>query len=391
MRPTFAHFAVALACCVPCACVGGGSSGGGGGAGAIAGPPATSGGAVGSACTTDGAIACNPGATAKVKCAAGAWADDGACGKNETCVETKSDSAVTATACTVPPTARTARAITCAKATACVPSISFYDCMNPPDKSALQAVLPALPGMDPLLLLGASLQDYESCVGAAKDCAAVGACFAGSGAKCSSNSDDGCTGSTARICKNGLTIAYDCAKVGWGCQKIKSGVVTAVMCGPAPGSCSKPNSLQCNGNVAQACLAVDGGNLLFSVDCGKLGATCDPASAPSTSVQVCRFAPPAACDAKTFAESCSGNLLKECHSGQTLAIDCKAAAGSVCDIRDNNGKPDAVCTVTPHCPASIAADCKNKGLQFCDGSLGVRSFDCALAGMKCGGGNSCVF
>lgn len=353
---------------------------GGGGGGTSA--PVTSGGAVGATCPKDDQIGCAPGALAKVRCKNAQWIADGACATGTQCLETKTDGVVVATACILPSTLRTNRAIACAKAAACGTGLSFSTCMNPPSSSVITAVAKAFgyfeAGKGGIFDLEAKIGCYSS----AKDCAAVTACVAGSVAKCASNDADACVGSVARICSGGATIAVDCAAVGLGCSMVEG----QPMCGSLP-NCTNPKSVTCQGDTAKVCLPVGKGGQSYeiSMNCAYFGGKCDGSAKAQADLDVCNFATGATCDQTTYKAICQGNHQLKCSSGKVQMLDC-ASFGEVCEVKAGV----AHCTITTHCDGG--SGCEGGLYKFCDGSLGLRSFDCSKAGMICPvGGGKCEF
>ena len=354
-------------------------------AGSVALP--TSGGTVGSACASEDQLGCAPGSKSKVRCTSGAWVSDGACSSAETCIETKAEGAVTATACGVPPTSREQRAVLCAKATACGGQVDFDECMNPPTQAMISKQIAIVGVIGPEELLSMSLDSYAGCLSAAADCPAVKACLAGSVPLCESNSADSCIGSVARVCSGNGTYPVDCSKVGLPCSKISSGNISALFCGSAP-NCSTPGTFSCSGSVAKGCVALGKSSAFeVKVDCAGLGATCNPAGHASLNQQdVCVFSGGLACDAATFVGQCSGSVATNCVNGKTLAIDCGLTLASCAPKTKSSGKVEATCTFMPNCPSSLDQDCADGMVKFCDGGSGVRGFSCAKAGLQCKGG-----
>jgi len=263
--------------------------------------------------------------------------------------------------------------------------------MNPPTSALIskQIAVAGLAGPEDLLVL--QVDSRAACLLAATDCKGVQACFAAGVAACESNSADSCSGSVARICSGGATYAVDCATVGLPCTSVKACGVGILTCGSLP-TCTQPGTATCNGQVAQGCIGLDKTTgVQVKVDCGVLGGTCtatgqlslDPSS-------VCTVGPGGPCDQATFVPQCQGNTLKACASGKLQQIDCSMVAGTCAAGTDPDGTATAECTATPNCPSSLAKDCANNAVQFCDGGLGVRAFDCGKAGLKCSGGK-CQF
>ncbi len=363
------------------------------GATSLAGP-ATSGGAVGAACTTEGGLGCAPGAKGKVKCQGGKWVDDGACNTGETCSETKQSGSVTATTCAVPPASDSNRAIACAKAGFCMNTMGFSDCMTPMSPTILANLWHAMGVGVPQSLVTLEFASHAGCVGAAKDCAGVRACFATGAPACQNDNDSACFGSVARVCESGGTITTDCADIGMSCSKMGNQAI----CGTLP-ACSAPSTVKCQGNKAQLCMPnKTGGAVALVVDCDALGGKCDPAANPMNIDSVCNGGEPT-CDRLTFTESCQGTRATACKldpsnpngGGHVMVQDC-ATYGAVCEFKAGNGQPGegkATCTTTPNCVGDVG--CTGGIMHYCEGSQGLHSFDCATAGMVCGSSNACEF
>ncbi|MBM4346448.1 MAG: hypothetical protein FJ100_23980 [Deltaproteobacteria bacterium] len=363
------------------ACVTGGGAGGSGG-GQVVVP--VSGGPIGATCPKEDQIGCAPGANAKVRCKSGVWVDDGICSTSESCVETKSGELVTATQCATPPTANTSRAIMCAKADHCLP-MSFSTCMHPPSPATAAKVASLMGVFEPDDLLMLNLDKWQTCIAAATDCAGVRQCTKGGNLACPGNGQKAstCSGSMAQFCQDTTSIAVDCGLVGLPCVSFDIGGAMAAMCGKlAP--CSAPKTFACSGSVAKVCSKVsDTLSLSFDIDCGQLGAACDPTAKFDDDPDVCKFPGGATCDPETFVESCSGTKATECKSGKTRVLDC-AALGAVCVISNSLPVANASCSTSPACAGGSSSSSDNL-VKFCDGPAGYRSFDCALAGMEFSG------
>lgn len=355
---------------------------------------ASSGGVVGGACAIEGALGCAPGAKAKVKCQSGQWIDDGACGSGETCSETKQNGSVTATACAIPPSSNASRAIACAKASACLGAMDFGDCMTPVTPTIWAGLWHAMGFGLPQNLVPLEFDSRSGCIGAAKDCAGVRACFASGVPACQSDSDSACFGTVARVCENGATMAVDCAKISLPCATIG----TETFCGNLP-SCSTPGTIQCQGNKAHLCVGdKSGGAVSLVVDCNVLGGQCDPTAKATKPDGVCNGGAPT-CNVLGFKQNCQGTRLTQCKidaegqagDGHVLVQDC-ATYGQVCEFKsDSNaaGGGKATCTSTPNCAGEVG--CKDGVMHYCEGSTGMHSFSCATAGMVCGTSGECEF
>ncbi len=381
-----------VACATGCIGGGGGAGGGGGTGGGTGSTPAVSGGAVGATCQPDGAIGCGPGANTRVECKAGAWAQVAACPAGQGCVETKdAGGTVTATVCTTPLTANSHRASACARAAACVSKVNFHDCMNPIAPQIIAKQLSATNLFDPTELLPQLVEAQAGCLTAAKDCDAVKACLAGNVPNCTSNSDDSCVGSVARVCSSDATLALDCAKVGLQCQFYKTTSLSMLVCGTSS-ACSKPGDVSCSGSVVQGCVGLDkASGVTFKLDCGVLGGVC--AKTPEMSFdkeKVCTFGGGGACTEATHPLSCNGNVLNACVKGTLQQLDCGKVFASCLATTSSSGKPQAECTTTPLCTVGTQPKCDGDVLRFCDGNAGYRGFACSQAGLKCQG-SKCVF
>ncbi len=394
--PTTARFsgltALALAAS---ACISGGGSGastGTSGGSAMGGGQQVSGGPVGATCQPDGAIGCGLGAAARVECNSGAWTQVAACPSGQSCMETKdADGKVTATACTTPGTLNTQRAIACARAAACVNKVDFHKCMNPLNPQLIAKQLTVTNLFGPEELLPQLVEAQASCLSAAKDCDTVKACLAGSVPKCTTNSDDSCVGSVARVCSSDTTLALDCAKVGLPCQFHKASSLSVLVCGSSS-ACSKPGDVSCSGSVVQGCFGLDkSSGITFKLDCGAIGGVC--AKTPQASFdkeKVCTFGAGGACTAASHPPKCAGNVLSACVSGTLQQVDCGLAFSSCISTTTGSGKASAECSPTPLCTTGTQPKCDGDVLRFCDGAAGYRSFACSQAGLTCQG-SKCVF
>ncbi len=366
-----------------------GSSGGGGGGAAVV---PVNGGAVASACTQEDQIGCAPGSLIRVRCKGGAWTQEEVCSTGKACTETLDPQGkVTATVCAMPVTSRESKAILCARASACVKPMTFSECMNPPTSTLISKQIAVSGLTGPEDLLATQVDARSACLLAATDCKAVQACFAAGVTACESNTADSCVGSVARICTGGATYSVDCASVGLPCTSVKAGGVGILTCGSLP-TCTQLGTATCNGSVAQGCIGLDKTTgVQIKVDCGVLGGTCTASGQLSLDPNsVCQVGPGGACDEATFVPTCQGNSLKACVKGKLQQLDCSLVAGTCALSTDADGKPVAECTATPNCPSSLPNDCAGNAVQFCDGSLGARSFDCTKAGLKCSSGK-CQF
>lgn len=352
------------------------NGGGGGGTGAVL----TSGGAVGSTCPKEDQIGCAPGATGKVRCTNAKWVSDGACKAGETCVETKSGDTVTATQCTVPPTAHVDRAITCAKAGHCL-SGSFSTCMNPVPLAVAQKIA-AVTGMaEPKQLLYYGIDSYASCIKAAKDCAGVQACVKSGTLDCSTNKGT-CNGSKMVYCEDTTPTSVDCAQVGLPCVSLDTAKGTQAICAKMS-PCSAPKTLSCAGATTKACLQINStANMAIEMNCGLIGGTCDANAPFDDDPDACAMPGGEVCDSATFVSSCAGTVLNQCKNGKVAKLDC-GLIGMACQTStDSSGKTvGAGCKVQGTCPSVDNGGEVPTTLNFCDGGS-YASFDCALAGME---------
>ncbi|MBI5607836.1 MAG: hypothetical protein HY902_03040 [Deltaproteobacteria bacterium] len=362
------------------ACVTANQGGGGGGTAVV-----TSGGAVGSTCPKEDQIGCAPGATGKVRCKNAVWVSDGACKTGETCIETKSGDSVTATQCTVPPTARVDRAITCAKASHCL-SGSFSTCMNPMPIAVAQKISAVTGLAEAKQLLYYGIDSYASCIKAAKDCAAVEACVKSGTLDCSA-SQATCNGSKLVYCEGKTPTAVDCAAVGLPCATVTSekGGSIAVCAKTSP--CSSPKTLSCSGAIAKACMAGGNGqNFAIEMNCGLIGGTCDANAPFDDDPDACVMPGNEACDDTSFAKSCVGNVANTCKNGKVAKLDCSLIGMTCQATTDSSGKTvSAGCKLPGSCPTTYSpVPSEATTVQFCEGGS-YASFDCALAGMEYSG------
>ncbi|MBM4345716.1 MAG: hypothetical protein FJ100_20270 [Deltaproteobacteria bacterium] len=382
----------ALICATLCAaagCVATTGSGSGTGTGTGTGAAvAVSGGAAGSSCPKDDQIGCAPGATEKVRCKNGNWVSDGKCETPSSCVETKVDGVVTSTACEVPPTSRTSDAIACVKADACLIGVSMSECMNPAVTALIKPLAQITGTMPAKELMPFRVAQVKSCIAAAKSCAEVHNCAKGGTHACTATDTQACTGSVAQLCSGGVPFALDCAQIGMPCSLLPGSKPKAVCA--AIGTCDAPETFTCSGAVAKACASTGTPvNAQITINCGLAGGTCDPTAKFDDDPDVCRFGSGAPCDSASFVESCSGSVVKDCSKGKVVEVDC-GKLGMACKASpSSSGGSIAACTPTPACPLVYSLPSASK-VVFCDGAAGLRSFDCALAGMKYAGGE-CAF
>lgn len=379
----------ALSACVSAPTGGGGGVVVGGGGSS---QPVPSGGAVGANCPKQDQIGCAPNGLEKVRCKAGVWTSDGACTAPRGCIETKSGADVVATDCQLPPTERVDDAIVCAKAAYCLYG-SFQSCMVPPSAQALKATGQLAGYLKPEKLILLSVPKHAACIKTATSCEQVRACVSSAGGTCSGGADSGsCQGSVASYCDEGTSFAVDCAQAGLACSELTVESKKMAMCGTFS-PCATPKTLTCAGNVTKSCVKLtDTSNVAISIDCGVVGATCDPNAKFDDDPDVCRYTNGADCDANTFTKSCTGNVLSSCSKGKVATVDC-TKLGLACAVEKSiDGLVvDADCTPYPACGLSIPAATSNPTREeFCNGPNGLASFDCALAGMIFDG-NNCVF
>ncbi len=384
----------AALCLASCVTSGPGGAGGGGGGGTGTTPAVVvSGGPVGADCPKEDQIGCAPGATAKVRCKAGKWVNDGDCTKPQSCVETKSGDVVSATQCKVPPTARTQRAIACVKADLCIPGVSMSECMDPPTLSMATTMAKLVGIVEPGDLLLQQLEAQQGCFAAAQSCDAVLSCLKTGNHSCGADTTAQCAGSKVQLCSKGVSAVVDCQSLGLPCGTVGVAPKAQALCAKF-GTCSTPKTFVCNGNSATVCVGQAGQNFAFSIDCGAVGATCDPTMPFDDDPDICKFPGAAeACDSSTFSESCVGSKARECKGGKVQVLDC-AGMGFQCatyaSSGDPKGKLNATCLRFPACAGGISTSSDSKEAVFCDGAAGYRSLDCALAGMKFEG-FQCVF
>jgi len=376
-----------------------GGSGGGGGGGAAWQPG--SGGDVGASCPQKAeGIACTADLSAKVRCKDGAWLDDGACAKGLKCVETKAtdgSGTIIATACVAPPTANPSLAAACARYDACYSEGGVGECMEIMSQAnawtQLWKKLAWLPEMDDMAIL--QVPAKQSCLLAAKDCAAVSACFTAGVPKygCGGGKVVGCTGSVAWFCENGVPLTIDCSLFGMPCRTVTDQIS---FCAHQPDCSAGKKGTTCKGTVAHICKQADATTFDgWTIDCAGIGMTCLP-EVNDDDPDVCGQAGAASCDVDTFKKRCEGNVLVECNEGQELRMDCGLIARK-CTVEGFSGDADADCRRTNLCPTDKDGDplpdsCQGNVLTFCDGKT-VASLDCAKYGMTCKAEYSatCVF
>lgn len=349
-------------------------SGGGGLGGPVV--PATSGGAPGSTCPTDGGIACAPGAMQKVRCTGGAWTDDGACASGTTCQETKDGSGkVVATACVTPPSTNVGFAAACAKALGCTGETgsSMDRCVNRAAHGAqikaLYTKLGVVLDLDDAVVYD-DLASHTGCLATAKSCDDVGKCLGG-GQSCAVLKS-GCAGNLAWKCAGGQPLALDCATLGLQCGLIAGNAG----CGH-PVACSGPEGITCSGDTATICLKDKAkGFAGAQITCGGLGLGCSPQADLG-----CTAKGEPDCAPATFVDHCEGNVRKRCKSSGTVASDDCGLTGETCfATKDAAGNQHTSCDYGQGCDDAPA--CDGTRLEYCEAGKRV-SYDCAAGGMKC--------
>ncbi len=375
------------------------SSGGGGGGGPTVVPG--SGGSVGASCplNADG-IACSVDLSAKVRCKDGKWLDDGVCGAGLKCLETKNATgAIIATACIAPPVSNPGLAAACAKYDQCYQEGGAGGCMRDlalaPTMISLWGKLGWVPEIDDMSVL--QLPAAQACVLAAKDCAALSACFTAKvpAFTCGNGKAFGCSGSVAYFCENGNPLALDCALFGLPCHKLAD---VTVMCTHDPGCKAGAQENTCVGTKAHICKELkDGaGTVGWTMDCAAIGMTCRP-EVQDDDPDVCGQVGAKACG-DGFVDRCEGNILVECNKGKEVRLDC-AFVGRTCTMEKVGDDTYARCSVSSDCPegeygAAGPPTCEGNRLSFCDGT-GWVSLDCTQYGMTCKEGSygesGCVF
>lgn len=360
------------------------------GAGAM-GSVAGSGGDPGASCPgPEGAIACNPAGTAKVRCKGGLWSDDGACEGGESCQETRANDGtgtIVATSCAVPPSGRSQLAGACARFNHCYDEYrSIGECLQFADSSLklkpLVGQLGFLPEIDDYVLL--DIGALQGCVLAASDCKGVAACFVSKvpTTTCGGASTKGCQGSVAWRCDNNLPVSVDCGDYGLPCRLLGSDPMCARLPECAPGA----NGPSCSGTNVNYCVTKKGVTDGVKIDCAAMGMSCLGSSKTLELDDVCGDPNAAACDKASFVERCEGSVRVRCAGGRESRLDCSLSA-ETCALDQEDSPPRAVCGPLQPCPTDKYGDeiqdsCDGNKLRFCDGGKMV-SMDCASVGMIC--------
>jgi hypothetical protein len=177
-------------------------------------------------------------------------------------------------------------------------------------------------------------------------------------------------------------LYYDCNEGATSCADVEA--CSGVAREPTD-TCAGASGWRCEGDVAIRC---DGEP--YSVDCARLGGTCDLFE--STEVTEYRFpckapAPSTCSPDDPTSYTCADKYSVSCIDGKSYGTDC-TAWGATC-IEPTPGY--ATCSTTKaNCDAPETASCVANAVQYCDsdGRLGV--YDCGPAGATCAPGAYCL-
>jgi hypothetical protein len=134
----------------------------------------------------------------------------------------------------------------------------------------------------------------------------------------------------------------------------------------------------CDGNVGIRC----GATRPYTVDCGRLGATCVPyrPGAVADTSWPCLVAIPTACESPDSTWMCNGDTLYHCIEGAAYGMACSRVR-SIC----NEDLPGAAyCNdITATCTERGVVRCDGDAVTVCDTSGYFARYDCAPAGGFC--------
>jgi hypothetical protein len=167
--------------------------------------------------------------------------------------------------------------------------------------------------------------EFDCTSGAASCVPLDGGASCGAGA-CSGTAAS-CRDDLVETCDQGVLHDLDCAALGARCVALGGAPRcrgTGATCSSSALNTGKP--LRCEGTVLVSCW--DGQEARF--DCAQMGAGCFPTVTGGSFG--CALG--AACDPRSFTESCAGSKLTLCDDGQIAIIDCAAIGFQSC--RTNN-------------------------------------------------------